>query len=305
MSTAFAKAFYWPSISMIALLAGGITGFQVASKFKPENRDFIPAGNGYEGDPEAAMKKFAEVKGSDYSKTLEPYEAIHVAFSQFAQEERTWTQTVGSSNAAGLVDQGIQATTVHDGNRYFEESNSFSSMVSIYDRMYQEGDSTTLYWGKTKEYAKHTPVTWTNEEYREKMGRNVSEALVYNVSEATLIAGGKSGERANGVYAEGGGYVVEAELSPVYGTLRYKCQMQTISDLASKPTFDYCHLTVYADKDLNLVKMTIHEQYNAAIKMGGTAIGSVATSVINISYYHEAPPFGFPEIGDPVPYPDK
>ena len=59
------------------------------------------------------------------------------------------------------------------------------------------------------------------------------------------------------------------------------------------------------DKDLNLVKMTIHEQYNAAIKMGGTAIGSVATSVMNIYYHHEAPSFGIPALGDPITYPDK
>ncbi len=309
MPASIAKAFYWPTITAMAMLAGGITGFSIASSFKQTERDWQTAGNDYEGDRTAALAKYEQVKGKGSLETsLSPDEMILASYAKFGEEEHTWTQGVGISKAAGLVDQMIQSTTVRDGERFFEESNSDSSMVHIYDRMYQFGGNTTTYWGEKPDYANHKPVSYSNEEYTTLMGRTVSDPLIYNVSAASLVNDENPASKCpkTGIYPEGGGYRIEAELSPVYGTIRYKCQMATISDLASKPVFDYCHITVTVDGELNLIKMVTHESYYAAVKAGGMSVGSTAIGTLTTVYHHQAPDFGFPDVGGAVaPYPSS
>ena len=299
-----AKAFYWPSVALIAILGGGITGFKVVEMFRPTVTEYVVSGDGYEADIDTAMKKYEAAKGNgDFAKSLTVDEMINVSYHLFEQEENTWSQGVGSSVAAGLVNQGIFSTTVHMGERFFEESNSASNVVALYDRMYQTGDTTTTYWGGDPNYAGHPKQEYPNDEYKQMMGRYVSTALVFVVSPKTLLLDEttSSGQPKTGIYETEQGYVVEAELDRRYGVMNYQKQMKTISNLKYKPEFRYCHITVEMDKDLTLRRMVTHEYYTAvtAAGLGSDAVGSLTTV-----YHHEAPPFGFPEVGDPVaPYP--
>ena len=300
-----AKAFAWPAIILTSLLVGGGAGFVVATTLKPPSYQFIANTDAYEPDLAAAYAKYEAAKGKDLSQSMTVDEMINVAYVKFGQEEQTYSRGVGIAKAMGLVDQYIWSTTVADKGKYFEESISLSSFVKIYDRMYEEGETVTTYWGDDDHFANHPKVEMSRDEYKEAMGRYVSEALIYVVSDKTLLtdASTKSGQRATGIYKEDGHYVLEAELSPKLGTIRYKKQMKTISDLASQPQFDYCHIKVTTDEDLNLIRMDTYESYTAVTQMG---VGSGVVGGLSTVYYHELPSFGFPEPGAILPeYPSS
>lgn len=306
MAGMLGKTFYWPTVILAAAIAGGATGFEVVQKFKPNTYEYIVSGDGYAADIDAAIAKYEEAKPKgDFAKALTPDEMINVSYYLFGQEEESWTQGVGASVAAGFVNQGIQTTTVRSGERYFEESNSFSNIIQIYDRMFQEGDTTATYWGGNKDYASHPKKEYPNDEYKKLMGRYVSEGLIYVVSPKTLLTeeNTPSGKPKTGIYETEDGYVVEAELDKRYGVMNYQCQMQTISDLKYKPQFQYCHITVAMDKDLKLQRMVTFEHYTAVTQAG---LGSDAEGSLTTVYHHEPAPFGFPEVGGEVaPYPDS
>ena len=294
------SAFAWPAIILVTLLIGGSAGFVVGTTLKEPTYQFIANTDAYEPDLQAAYAKYEAAKGGDLSKTMSVDEMINVAYMKFGKEEQTYSRGVGVAKAMGLVDQYIWSTTVADNGRYFEESISLSSFVQIYDRMFEEGETVTTYWGGDDNFASHPKEELNRDDYKEKMGRYVSEALIYVVSGKTLVndASTKSGKPASGIYKDGENYVLEAELSPKLGTIRYKKQMKTISDLASQPDFEFCHITVTTDADLNLIRMDTHESYKAVTKMG---LGSGVTGGLSTAYYHESPPFGFPEPGTVLP----
>lgn len=300
------QALFYPTIVAAALLAGGTAGFEITQMLKPTAVEYSVSGNSYSPDIDAAMKKYeaALAKGTPWDKALTVDEMINVAYHRFGEEKHTWSRGVGSSFAAGLVNQGIFSTTVRDEERFFEESLSYSDFVKVYDRMFQEGETTTTYFGQDDNFPAHPKVEYTNDEYKEKMGRYVSNALVYLVSPKTILTDeSPSGEAKTGIYPTEEGYTLEAELSPIYGTINYKKQMQFISSLKYQPTFDYCHITVWVDKDLNLIKGCFKEKYTAVTSAG---VGSAAIGSLTTAYYHQSPPFPFPEVGSQLPpYPSS
>ncbi len=298
-------AFRWPAVVLSAIVIGGGMGFTVATTLKPPSYQFIANTDAYEPNLDAAYAKYEAAKGGDLSATMSVDEMINVAYMKFGMEERNYTRGVGIAKAMGLVDQYIWSTTVADNGKYFEESISLSSFVKIYDRMFEEGETITTYWGDNNDFASHPKVEMSRDAYKELMGRYVSEALIYVVSDKTVLteAETESGKPMSGVYKDGDNYVLEAELSPKLGTIRYKKQMKTISDLASQPEFSFCHITVTTDSDLNLIRMDTHESYTAVTKMG---VGSGVVGGLSTAYYHEAAPFGFPEPGTVLPeYPES
>ena len=300
MSSATSKLFFWPSVVMIALTSGATIGVGLAKFLKKDSYEFIVSDNNFEADVNAALEKYESVKDKgNFKESLTIDEMVNVSYALFEQEEQTWTRGVGASIAMGLVEQKIYSTTVHDHEKFFEESVSTSNIVTIYDRMFQEGDETVTYWGSNADYASHPAVTYSNDEYKKLMGRYVSTALIYIVSPKTILYDESlSGKPNTGVTESGDDYIIEVELSPKYGVLNYQSQMKTISDLANRPPFDYCHLTITMAKDLTLKKMVTFEKYTATTKMG---IGSSAEGSLATAYYHEAPSFGFPEPGSVLP----
>ena len=295
-----AKIFLIPSIVFGVLILASASVFGIVSACNPPSFELKIDPVNYEPDLDAAYAKYEASKGSDLTEILTVDEMINVAYLKFGKEEQTWSRSVGSALALQLVEQRIWTTTVADNGRYFEESISTSSFVTIYDRMFEEGDTVTTYWGSDEDYLSHPKVEMNRDVYKEKMGRYVSEGLVYVVSDKTLVKGAEtaSGKRATGVYKDGEKLVLEAELDPKHGTMRYQKQMKSISDLAYFPSFQYCHITVTTDSDLNLISLQTHESYIATMKSG---LGSSVVGGLVTSYYHEAAPFGFPEVDSILP----
>ena len=129
-------------------------------------------------------------------------------------------------------------------------------------------------------------------EYADLMGRTVSDPLIYIVSPKTILNGDTlSGDPSSGIYANSHGYTIEIEMKSEDGMMpgiaNYQKQMKTISGLKSYPVFEYCHLTIETDADLNLISMTTHERYQADMgfiksKCTGTLTTHYSTSDVSI-----------------------
>ncbi len=281
----------------IAIGAGAGAGFGLSKILKPDITEYLV--DDVTIDVDGAVSNYETIKKSnkDYSK-MEPDQAAQVAFHLFSQEEDNYSIGVGYS-LASIVKQVITSRTVKNGNRFFEESNS-TGIVNLFDRMFSEGDTTDTYWGGTDDYGSHEKITYSNDEYKEMMGRYISQGLVYVVAPETLLDGATpSGDPENSIAKVETGYKIELELDPVKGVSNYQKQMKTISKLKSYPSFDYCHLTIYTDDDLNLKRFETHEKYIAITESG---VGSSAEGRLVTEYYHNTlPEYGFPEPGSVLP----
>lgn len=233
---------------------------------------------------EAVLAKYDSVKKKNSFHTdLTPNEIIGVAMYKFTSSPYYFSIGVGSGDA-GITTQGIKAMFIKNQNKYFEESIS-TGLINLYDRMYEEGDKTTTYWGGSTNYAGHTPKEYTLEEYKQLMGRNVSTPSSYVISSKTcLYKNNLSGKGVTSATKTSTGYQVEIELNPNddKGVSTYRVQMKTISGLYSLPSFYFCHLSFKLDKDLNFIESTAYERYFAEQT---AVVGATVTTTINTKYF--------------------
>jgi len=253
---------YWPTLVLTSIGLGIGAGFLLHGTFKKPIEEVITDRNHYLADMDAIMSHYESIKSSGDFTQLQPYEAINVAYHKFENFSKTRSIGVGKVNSLGMK-QDINTATVHIDNRYMEESIS-KGIINIYDRMYEEGSSTTRYWGNKPDYAQDTPDSMSNEDYESLMGRRVSRALIYIVSEKTTSDKDLSGMGLSKITKNEMGYKIEVELNPITGVIDYQKQMQNISSLAAAPAFEYCHLTIQTDNDLNLRFSQADERYYAA-----------------------------------------
>ncbi|MDY2913691.1 MAG: hypothetical protein SOV58_03570 [Candidatus Enteromonas sp.] len=282
MSQFVSKSFTIPTLLAMALFCGAATGLTVHQKLKPTLFSISGDASAYVPDGKTALASYESAKkmGGDFAAHMKPFEMVYVAYERYRQNEYAYAEGVGTSKAMGLVDQAIQSRNIKNGEEYFEESNSFSSFVALYNRMYQKGETTTKYWGKSSNYGVNSPVDVTNEEYASSMGRKVSEPLIYLISDKTDSSVDRSGRGLTKVSKdELGNIQVEFEADPKTSTLRYIHQMKTISDLKDFPNFEYVHLQWSFTKDLDLRYFKSYEKYHATLSngIGSDCEGSMTT----------------------------
>ena len=284
-------------IGALTAAAGVAAGLGVALMLKPDVTTYLV--DTIEIDYDGIRNRYEAVKKKGDLSLLSATDAAQMTFLLFGEEEQNYSLGVGSS-VASIVTQKITARSVKDKTRFFEESNS-EGIVNLFDRMYREGDSVKTYWGDDPSYQKqaNSPETMTADAYREIMGRTPSESLIYVVAPESLSEKNLSGDPETGVSKTEDGLKIELELDPAKGVANYVKQMKTISNLARYPTFDYCHLTIYTDSNLNLIRFETHEKYFATTSSG---VGSSAEGRLHTVYYHNSlPSYGFPEPGDTLP----
>lgn len=265
------SSFTIPTLLVLALSCGGATGLVVHEKLKPTLFSISGDASAYLPDGKSALASYEKAKkmGGDFAAHMKPHELVYVAYSRYSEEPLSYFVGVGVSKAMGLVDQVIQSKGIRNGEEYFEESNSFSFYVSLYNRMYQKGEQTTKYWGKSSNYGANSPQVVSNEEYEESMGRKVSDPLIYLISDKTDSPSDYSGRGLTSVTKDSEGNInVEFEADPKTATLRYIHQMKTISDLKDYPNFEYVHLKWSLTKDLDLRYFTTYEKYHATLSSG-------------------------------------
>lgn len=237
---------------------------------------------------------------------LKADQMVNLAYSKFEALEYAKTIGLGTSTSSGITQQ-IQTCTVKNNNSYFEESNSVG-VVNIFNRMYQQGDTTSTYWGSNQDYDKHEKKDYSNDDYAKMMGRKVSDPLIYIVSPRTISdeENTASGLPRTGIYKTDDGYRVEVELLKenvdgkdfLPGVEEYKKQMKTISNLKEYPKFDYCHLTLNLDASLNLKSFINNENYlaNVGLPFVTQCIGNMTTT------YYTDKEYEIPKLTDKINY---
>lgn len=273
-----------------AAIGLGVPAGIVASKFlNTSGGDYSNVdANALTDDIEKTRKKYEAAKkaGTPFEEALKPCEMVNMSLALFSSLESTKAVGLGSAYSMGVT-QAIQSIQIKNGEKYFEESNSTSSFVKLYDRMYQEGNVTKTYWGKSSDYASHEEKTYTNEEYAELMGRKVSDSMIYVISTKTSISDEskvKSGKGASRIAKEKGGYTVDLELQRKNSVVNYVKQMKNISDLTGYPIFEYCHLTFHLDEGLMPLDYTSYEKYQATKKEVG--ISTTIEGTLTTYFYH-------------------
>ncbi len=276
-------------IGTVAIALGVAAGFVAHSFFNTAGGDYSNVDvNALTDDIAKTRKKYeAALKaGTPLEEALKPCEMVNISLDLFSSLESTKTVGLGSAYSMG-VNQIIQSIQIKNGDKYFEESNSTSAFVNLYDRMYQEGETTKTYWGKSSDYSSHEEKIYTNEEYAELMGRKVSDSMVYVISTKTSITDEskvKSGKGVSRIVKESNGYTVDLELQRKKSVVNYVKQMKNISGLTGYPTFDYCHLTFHLAEDLMPIDYTSYEKYQATKKEVG--ISTTIEGNLTTYFYH-------------------
>lgn len=302
------------AIVLIPSISLGVFGGVIIKKFFGDYKEVEYSSDyqTYYPNYEKVYSKYKKAKdsGVNFTSVLTPTEMAESALCLIQKEDHVFAQGVGEANAS-IVHQEIRSTVIQNGDLFFEESLSLSNFVDLADRMYQapNGDdvSITMYPGVTAngdvtrgKYDASKVKSFNKESYITNMGRLLSTPTSYIVSEKTVIEGSKEGDMYGVTSSKTveGGYVVDVELDPIMGVSAYVIQMETISDLYTKPTFDYCHLTFELDEDLNLKAITSYERYMAKVKMGAS---SKITGVIRV-VYERGGDYKIPELDEPCSY---
>jgi len=263
-------------------------------------------------DDSTLLKTYQSVKksGGDYVKAFadKPYQVANISFQLYTAHEHCFAQGKGVGKAVALgfaVNQQIRSTVIKDGTKYFEESLSLSSAVNLADRMYQEGDQVIRHEGKVDSKNVEVPAnldkttTYTLEDYAKAMGRDLDNPCIYIVSSKTTYTDSTAKSGAATSFAkDGDGYRLELELNPTYSIVNYVKQMQTISSLYSQPSFQYVHLSISMDSDLNLKSLSTHEYYWAATS---ATVGSYVEGTLTTTYQTDGN-YTIPELMTPITY---
>ena len=288
------------SLSIAGTLVVGIGAGLLAGHFlKPPienataNASDYALSESYYQEADTALKKAIQ-GGTPLNNAMTPDQLLNIAFRNFGKLDMTMSIGIGVSSSIGGIKQEIQSATYHVGDIYFEESNSLG-VVNIHDRMYQEGDATTTYWGEKSDYANHPKEVMSNADYAKKMGKNVSEGLVYIISPKTISYDTDlSGDGVSKITKTEDGYLVDIELATTLspsgkqlmpGVTNYQKQMKSISGLKTYPPFHYCHLKATVDKEGKLISFRTHEKYDANMPIGPTAIEATCEGTLYTQYF--------------------
>lgn len=302
----------YAAIAAVALGSGFGVGFYLHSVLKPTIIVLTGDADKYRADMSVALANYEKAKATrNFVNTMTPDELVNVAFYLFGQKPTPKSTSVGYTQASTLglsIRQSILDTNIKGADgRHFEESCS-EGMINFYFRMYSEDGITQRYWvhDKPKDFTRtdlDQPARMTDDEYREFVGNYISSALRYIVSDKTLLYDKvtPSGEPSTVARVDGDKIIVELELDKDKSTMDYGKQMRAYSDLVAVPTFDYVHLRVFMDLDLNLIRMESHEAYFA---MTNSGIGSPLEGFLNTVYYPDSTE-PIPSLTDPITYPES
>ena len=234
--------------------------------------------NDYSVDSEALLTKYESYgKLDDYSTKLKNYEMINIGYALLKKEESTMSITKGDINAAGIT-QTVRSTNIKKNAQFFEEQISFSSMVKLAGRTYQENDDIKYYKGSeiTKETASYVETDVTNfnpENYIKNYGKTPSEPLIFLISKNTI--------KESTITRDGTDYIIQCKMNKKSAVLNYVVQMKTLSNLTEYPSFEILDITFKLDKDLLIKQMISHEKYFART----SGVGSTCDGILTVNYY--------------------
>lgn len=285
------------SVVAAAIGIGIPCGLVLGNLLKSPKTDYgSVSGDTYAYDMAEGRIKYDACKG-EYSSLL-PEDAFNISLDLLSGIESYRLQGYGQALAL-VVQQDIRSTIIRDGERYFEESYSKSSLVQCAWRMYQDADDVVQYRGtigssvEEASFDEANGQSYSYESYSERMGRLISDRSIYLVSSYTVIDGeGSSLKKTDG------GYSLDISLDPVLSVVNYVKQMKTVSDLPEYPSFYSLSIHMELDADLLPISLTTNESYYATTSMGvgSTVNGSMTT------YFDLDGEFQIPSLNEPEAY---
>ena len=298
------RVFIYLIIVASAATIGTGVGFAGKKLFGPVNNIYDTSG--LKIDAAQIVKKIDSYTGSkEKVDAFSTGEVLNYAMEKFRTCENCCSFTFGVANAkapiVGNVPQAIRSCLIKNNDKYFEESISKSSMVSLANRMFQSGIESNVDFyssvgsidildnGASSEYSESSVEEYSSNAYKEKFGKTLDEMFIYFISDDTILN--------SNIEKNDNGYVINVELDPISSTANYKNQMYNISGLSGLPEFKNVNLAFTLSKELKLNKLSINENYTAK-KLG---IDADTNGVIDIYYYSDEY-IKIPELNESVQY---
>ena len=228
--------------------------------------------------------------------TWKDYDIINVVLEKYRNLEHCYS--IGIGNAHTIITQTIRNAQIKNGDTYFEEQISFSSMVSVAKRSIQhgKGGDIDLYNGNASasekaSYPATPSTTYTASKYKSYLGKTLDEMFIYIISEKTTLDSKRS--ESNGEYK------ITLNLNPNLSTYYYKIQMKNISGLSNLPPFSDVKLTYTFDKDLNLAHLSVDETFTATKE--GIPVPAQTRNLIE-NYYFPNQTMDIPSSNESITY---
>lgn len=251
-------------------------------------------------DAQAIVNKVDAYNGpKDKTEVFTASEILNYSLEKFRTCENCCSFTFGYADT--IVKQDIRGCSIKNGDKYFEESVSKSSMVALANRMVQNGKDggISLYSGSkgsveisesstSAEYSSSSLKEFTGEEYKNTYGKTLDEMFIYLICDETI--------NSSTIDKTSSGYTITVDLDKDLSTMNYKVQMKNISGLDKLPTFQNVNLTFQLDSDLRLQKLSIDENYVATMMVDAKTRG-----VVDIYYYSDVY-IKIPELNEFVDY---
>ena len=273
-------------ILTIGICAGaGIgTGIILKKTIGPIDEMYPPGFDPTEFSPdiEAIMKKYDGLSNKTYdgAKGFTDAELVNVAQEKYKRCENCYNFSVGDAHT--IVTQAVRNAQVKNGNEYFMDQISHSSMVTLAKRTYQHGadgqvevyDGTAL-TSETASYPTTPTATYTPEEYHKVHGMSPNEMFIYIISDQTVLDSTRT--------TNGDDVVIKMNLNPNLSTYWYKYQMVDLSGLANLPPFSEVKLTYTLSKDLVLKHISVDETLTAT--KDGIPVPAKTQDLLELYYY--------------------
>lgn len=268
----------------ICALAGVSTGIILKKTIGPIDETYPPGFDPKEFSPDvdAIWKKYEALSDKSINgvKSFSDAEVMNVAFRKFREMPYCYFYSIG--DAKTIVTQTVRNAFIKNGDEYYEDQISFSSMVALAKRSYQHGkDGKVDVHDGTPRDSEHatypqTPTkTFEKEEYKEYLGKTLDEMFIYVISDKTTIDSSRT--------TRGDDVVIKMNLNPNLSTFYYKTQMLNLSGLSNLPPFEEVKLTYTLSKDLVLKHLSIDETFTATKE--GIPVPAKTNNVLEY-YYH-------------------
>lgn len=279
--------------SIIAVCAVGLGvggGVILKKKLGPVETDYSGFdSSSFQADAKALLKEYEKNPNQDFT----PAELVNIGLEKYRQFENSYS--IGVGQASTIVNQQVRNFQIKNGNTYYEEQISKSSMVSLANRVIGNEEKATIYKGKAKEIElpeySGDSQDMNSEDYKATWGKTLPEMFIYIISNDTVDTDKST------ITKKDGKIFVNLELDPEIASYNYKIQMKTLSDLSSLPTFEYLRHTYVFESDMTLIHSYLNEKYVA------TMSGINATIVNTLHYYYHANAYmKIPEINEILSY---
>ena len=256
------NAVIYISIITSAIVIGGAGGIIAKRLTGKENIVYVGDANSVHANAPEILSRYKAYSGNNPTKDFQTWELINVALEQYRNCEYSYSYSKGKAHT--IVEQDIRNYQIKNGNDYFEESLSKSSMVAVAKRMYQTniGGNVKVYDGSIpssdveKGIFTNTYSDMTSDEYKSYLGRTLDTMFIYAISEKTVL-------EQTTTKLDNGDYQLYVSLSPNTSTIDYQTQMKNISNLDQRPVFDEVKLTYVVDQNFMLKSLSVNETYTA------------------------------------------